>query len=56
MVGTPAFLFWSFRLSGKNAAHPLSNVSLHFARDVGVGVQHEARAAMAQNVGSCLNI
>lgn len=51
MGGAPAFFFWVLDCLRHEGAHPLGGVFLHLVGDVGVGVQREARAVMAQNAG-----
>ena len=41
---------------GHEATHPLGSVSLHFVGDVGVGVQREACAVVAQDAGDRLGV
>ena len=41
---------------GHEAAHPLSGLLLHFPGDVGVGVQREARAVVAQDAGDRFSV
>ena len=41
---------------GYEGAHPLGGILLHFIGHVGVGVQGEARAVVAQDAGHCFGI
>ena len=58
-AGVPGWFARYFRIfsldflyrPGDEAAHPLGGVLLHLSRDVGVGVQGEARAVVAQDAG-----
>ena len=55
--GTSSFFFWILlRLLGDEATHPLGGVPLHLPGDVGVGVQREACAVVAQDAGDCLGV
>ena len=48
-------LYFLHRLSHE-AAHPLGGILLHLPGDVGVGVQSETRAVVAQDAGDCLGV
>ena len=51
-LGAPAFFFCIFLdCLGHEAAHSLGGILLHFSGHVGIGVQREARAVVAQDAG-----
>ena len=50
-LGTPAFFVWILHRLSDEAAHPLGGVLLHLPGDVGVGVQGEPCAVVAQDAG-----
>ena len=58
MASVPPLSFSGFllRLLGDEAAHPLGGVLLHLLCSVGVSVQREARAVVAQDAGYRLGI
>ena len=41
---------------GNESSHPVGCLLLHLPCDVGIGVQREARAVMAQNAGDRLDV
>ena len=41
---------------GHEGAHPLGGILLHLVGDVGVGVQGEARAVVAQDAGDSFGV
>ena len=49
--GTPSFSLALLHRLGYEAAHPLCGLPLHLPGDVGVGVQCEASAVVAQDAG-----
>ena len=52
----PHSFAWILYRLGHEAAHPLGGVFLHLVCDMGVGVQREPRAVVAQDAGYCFGV